>query len=68
MHTDAEGRRCNATHHLQLDHIVPWARGGASTVSNIRLLCRQHNLHAARRSFGAGLIDRRIERARSGGR
>jgi 5-methylcytosine-specific restriction endonuclease McrA len=67
-HVDAEGRRCNATHHLQLDHIVPWARGGASNVSNIRLLCRQHNLLAARRSFGPAFIDRRIELARGGGR
>jgi 5-methylcytosine-specific restriction endonuclease McrA len=57
-YVDAEGRRCEATHFLQWDHIVPWAVGGPSTMDNIRLLCHTHNQHAARESFGAATIDK----------
>jgi hypothetical protein len=46
------GGRCGSTHRLQLDHILPWARGGSSTVDNLRITCAQHNGLAARRVFG----------------
>jgi HNH endonuclease len=36
--------RCTATEYLEFDHIIPHARGGASTVNNIQLLCRKCNL------------------------
>jgi 5-methylcytosine-specific restriction endonuclease McrA len=45
----AHGRVCGSTHGLQLDHIVPVARGGRGTVSNLRLLCAQHNRVEAER-------------------
>lgn len=49
----ADGVRCGALTKLEYDHIVPWARGGASDdASNIRLLCRPHNLQRARATFG----------------
>lgn len=37
------GRRCpsSPTH---ADHIYPWSRGGATTVSNAQALCARHNL------------------------
>jgi hypothetical protein len=37
------GRRCNSTKFLQLDHIIPFARGGANTKENLRWLCGEHN-------------------------
>jgi HNH endonuclease len=49
------GRRCGARRFLQLDHVTPWAVEGQSSVENLRLRCRAHNLHAARLYFGAGL-------------
>jgi hypothetical protein len=50
----ADGRRCGGRGGLELDHIVPWARGGSSDdPANIRLLCRAHNLHLARGMFGS---------------
>jgi 5-methylcytosine-specific restriction endonuclease McrA len=47
-----DGTRCTCTSWLEFDHVVPIARGGRSTVENLRLLCRAHNQHAARRLFG----------------
>lgn len=48
-----DGRMCGARARLQLDHVVPWALGGASDdPRNLRLLCRAHNLLEARRVFG----------------
>lgn len=48
-----EGVRCEARTRLEYDHIHPWALGGSSDdPANIRLLCRAHNLHAARKVFG----------------
>ncbi|HEU4364393.1 MAG TPA: HNH endonuclease signature motif containing protein, partial [Candidatus Krumholzibacteria bacterium] len=37
------GRRCGSRYVLQIDHIQPVARGGASTADNLRLLCAYHN-------------------------
>jgi hypothetical protein len=51
-----DGRRCGARRFLELDHVTPWAVGGESTVENLRLRCRAHNQHAARRYFGAELV------------
>ena len=48
-----DGRRCEAVEWLEYDHIRPWALGGSSDdPANIRILCRAHNQHAARRIFG----------------
>jgi 5-methylcytosine-specific restriction endonuclease McrA len=33
------GKRCEATHYLELDHIIPFALGGPTTTENLRLLC-----------------------------
>jgi hypothetical protein len=35
---------CQADDYLEYDHIIPHSRGGASTVNNVRLLCRRCNL------------------------
>lgn len=49
-----DGRRCSSRSGLEYDHVLPWARGGASDdPENVRLLCRAHNLRLARRAFGA---------------
>jgi 5-methylcytosine-specific restriction endonuclease McrA len=58
------GRRCDARAGLELDHIVPVARGGQSTVDNLRLLCRAHNQHAADRTFGVDFMERKRSNAK----
>jgi hypothetical protein len=46
------GHRCEARADLEWDHVRPVARGGTSTVENIRLRCRAHNQYAAERVYG----------------
>jgi 5-methylcytosine-specific restriction endonuclease McrA len=52
VYTSEAGRRCDARSDLELDHRIPFARGGETTIANLRLLCRPHNLHEAERSYG----------------
>jgi 5-methylcytosine-specific restriction endonuclease McrA len=51
--TAPDGRRCESRWRLELDHVVPVALGGASTVDGLRLLCRVHNQLHAQHVFGA---------------
>jgi hypothetical protein len=48
----ASGGICGSTRQLELDHIVPVARGGPSTIDNLRVTCRTHNQLHADQSFG----------------
>jgi 5-methylcytosine-specific restriction endonuclease McrA len=41
-------QRCQGTYQLQVDHRIPLARGGSDEESNLRALCRTHNLLAAK--------------------
>lgn len=58
------GQRCPACTRLEFDHVEPVARGGESTVPNLRLSCRAHNQYAADRAFGAGFMDRKRRESR----
>ncbi|WP_408629107.1 HNH endonuclease [Anaeromyxobacter terrae] len=53
-----DGRRCNSRWKLELDHIRPVALGGPSTIDNLRLACRAHNLLHAERTFGREHMER----------
>ena len=48
----ADGRRCSERMNLEFDHVIPFARGGRTTVENLRLLCSVHNQHEAERVYG----------------
>jgi hypothetical protein len=52
------GGICGSTHQVELDHVVPRGRGGPSTIGNMRVLCRTHNLLAARKVYGDAWMDR----------
>ena len=47
------GRRCTQKHGLQIEHKVPWAKGGTSMPQNLTLLCPNHNRLRAIEEFGA---------------
>jgi hypothetical protein len=51
--TAADGKRCASRHRLEYHHKIPAAHSGPSTVENIALMCRAHNLHHAIQDFGA---------------
>lgn len=43
---------CHSTYALEIDHIVPRAKGGGDDSENLRLLCRSCNQRAAIKEFG----------------
>ncbi len=47
------GGCCGSTHRLELDHIIPWAEWGPSTVENLRVVCGTTPWRRGRRS-GSG--------------
>jgi hypothetical protein len=63
------GGICGSTHQVELDHVRPRARGGPSTIENLRCACKIHNHLAARQLFGDAWMDRygRGRRGRASG-
>ena len=59
-YTGAHGNRCEARMRLEIDHVVPRARGGSNEASNLRLRCRLHNRLHAEQSFGREHVERQI--------
>jgi 5-methylcytosine-specific restriction endonuclease McrA len=55
---DDTGRRCTETKHLEFHHLKPYGRGGSHDPSNIRLVCKSHNLHLAERDYGKEVMER----------
>jgi hypothetical protein len=53
----ASGGICGSEVRLEIDHVVPRGKGGPSTVENCRILCRFHNLEAARGVYGNEVMD-----------
>jgi len=60
-----DGKRCGSRERLEFDHIVPVARGGESTIDNVRTLCRAHNQHAPEQAFGDGFMEAKREQAKA---
>ncbi len=43
--------RCLETGFLEFHHVVPYAKGGATTSENLELRCRAHNVYEAEQQF-----------------
>jgi HNH endonuclease len=54
--------RCRETGLLEFHHVIPYARGGPTTVENLELRCAAHNRYEAERCFG--WLFRRVLRSR----
>ena len=59
------GTRCPARALLQFDHVEPVARGGKSTVENVRLRCAAHNAYEADHAFGVEFMEEKRRDART---
>jgi hypothetical protein len=59
----ANGVACGSRHQLHIDHVEPFAQGGAATLENLRLLCASHNQLEAERVYGSDWM----RRSRGGG-
>ena len=53
--------RCGTRKSLEFDHVTPFAKGGLTTVGDLRLRCRRHNQVEADRAFGEGFMERKRE-------
>jgi hypothetical protein len=51
-----DGRRCEETGFLELDHVTPVVRGGESSADGVRVLCRAHNQYEAERVLGRDVV------------
>ena len=51
------GQRCQKRQDLHYHHDEVFARGGPSSVENLRIVCAEHNCYYATRDFGASWIE-----------
>ena len=61
----ANGHQCDTRKMLEFDHVLPVARGGRSTIGNLRLRCRAHNQYEAEQVYGRRFMEAKREMARS---
>jgi 5-methylcytosine-specific restriction endonuclease McrA len=47
-----DSRRCAERGFLEFHHVIPFAGGGPTTVENLQLRCRAHNVYEAEQHFG----------------
>ena len=65
-YTGEDRHRCESRVRSEFDHVIPVARGGESTVENVRLLCHTHNRLEAEREFGRDFMEARRSEQRGG--
>ncbi len=59
------GRRCPSKYRLEFHHRDPFAKGGPTTVDNLTLRCRAHNLYAAEQDYGRDFMALKVPSARN---
>jgi len=63
-YVSADGHRCSEHGYLEVDDRDARGRGGSDDASNLRVLCRAHNLLLAEQTFGRAYVERKIEEKR----
>jgi len=48
---------CDETRYLEIEHVVPFAKGGKHHLSNLKLYCKTHNQRSAIKEFGLEIMD-----------
>lgn len=46
------GKRCVSKYKLEIDHAIPWSKGGSTELSNLRYLCNFHHRRVSFLQFG----------------
>jgi 5-methylcytosine-specific restriction endonuclease McrA len=54
----SDGRRCESTDGLEIDHVEGFARTHVHEIDKLRLVCRAHNQHAADQMYGREFMDK----------
>lgn len=62
-----DGHRCGERGFLELHHVVPFAKGGEATISNLEIRCAAHNRYQADLDYGQKHCEEK-RRQRSDGR
>ncbi len=61
-YVDSEsGKRCSETTHLEVDHVMPFAMGGETLASNLRIRCSAHNKQWAKDVYGVKFVKDQIQ-------
>jgi 5-methylcytosine-specific restriction endonuclease McrA len=55
--TSPDGRRCETTWQLEVDHLDAIALGGQTTLERLALRCKPHNILHAEQDFGREFMD-----------
>lgn len=55
-YVNEDGQRCASSAFLQIHHDRAWAKGGANTIDNLRLLCSAHNQLLAEQEYGGSHV------------
>ncbi|HEX5631972.1 MAG TPA: hypothetical protein VFX50_02050, partial [Gemmatimonadales bacterium] len=64
--TSEAGVRCPECKELEIDHVIPRARGGRSDDPGyLRLRCRAHNQYEAELAFGKAFMEQKRDQARA---
>ncbi len=60
----AAGGVCGSRWQVQVDHVLAVGLGGLTILSNLRVLCRRHNLEHARRTYGDAFVEEKMAKGR----
>ena len=61
------GERCQSAWDIEVEHIIPFAKGGTNDENNLTLLCRAHNHFRAEQEYGRDFMCQKCKSYRQNG-